>query len=293
MTWVRKGLIFADHSYSHAQCPTAAVLSDRIRIFYADRDAHNRSYIAYFDTYRESPDRIIAVHGEPIIALGKPGTFDDSGMMPSCIVNNGKFLLYYSGWNKGSTVPYRNSIGLLVSDYADEFSRHSEGPVMDRSSLDPIMCVTPWVEKDRMWYVSGLRWDNIDGHLEPIYVIKHARANTTHWVPSIGVCIKQEHPQEAFSNPTVIHDEEGYRMWFCSRDSHDYRGGDGSYRIRSARSHDGYAWERTDDGLNVGEGWESDMTCYPYCINVDGRLLMFYNGNSFGKTGIGLAEWVA
>jgi hypothetical protein len=37
------------------------------------------------------------------------------------------------------------------------------------------------------------------------------------------------------------------------------------------------------------EGWDSEMIAYPYIINIKGKSVMFYNGNSFGKTGFGYA----
>ena len=38
-------------------------------------------------------------------------------MMPACAIEHrGRVLLYYSGWNRGVTVPYRNAVGIAVSD---------------------------------------------------------------------------------------------------------------------------------------------------------------------------------
>lgn len=31
------------------------------------------------------------------------------------------------------------------------------------------------------------------------------------------------------------------------------------------------------------------MQCYPYVIAIDGKTYLFYNGNGFGQSGIGLA----
>ena len=54
---------------------------------------------------------------------------------------------------------------------------------------------------------------------------------------------------------------------------------------------DGIEWDIED--LNVlprsEEGWDSDMTAYPYVVVHEGRKFMFYNGNNFGKTGVGYA----
>ena len=297
MTWVRAGYLHDFSVTSHAQCPTVLVLEDRLRVFYADRAA-GKSFIAYVDVDRADPTRVIAWRHVPIIGLGKPGTFDEDGMMPSCIDvdSRGVYAMYYSGWNAGGSVPYRNAIGTLRSVDGESWERVSEGPSLDRSEIDPIMCVTPWVTSItghlRMYYVSGTRWEKIDGHLEPVYVIKYATWDGG-WAPMGITCIKPSHDREAFSNPTIFKRDGLYQMLFCSRDSQDYRGGTGSYRIRSAESKDGVTWKRTSNGLmESADGWDSEMTCYPYVVEVDGRLLCFYNGNGFGQTGIGLAEWV-
>lgn len=304
MTWRKLGRIF-DYSGNaiehHMQCPTVLVMDMRLRIFYADRDEQNRSFIAYIDVDRENPRKSIFWHGGPIIERGAPGTFDDCGQMPSCVFQHeGQTFMYYSGWNKGVTTPYHNAIGLAVSQDSRRFERMFNGPVMDRSSDEPYMAVTPFVHiekltwRRRMWYVSTARWVAVDGHLEPVYHIRHAYSlDGVDWVRDPKPCIAPAYELEAFSNPSVIVDKHGYRMWFSSRDSHDYRGGDGSYRIGSAKSKDGLTWERTDDGLNVSaDGWDSEMTAYPYVVSVDGRLLLFSNGNGFGRSGIGVSEWM-
>jgi hypothetical protein len=49
---------------------------------------------------------------------------------------------------------------------------------------------------------------------------------------------------------------------------------------------------RTDEkaGIDVStEGWDSEMICYQSIIECNGKLFMFYNGNGFGRTGIGYA----
>jgi hypothetical protein len=59
-----------------------------------------------------------------------------------------------------------------------------------------------------------------------------------------------------------------------------------------ADSSDLLHWTRRDDeaGIDVADaGWDSDMICYPEVVAHDGRLFMFYNGNGFGRTGIGHA----
>ena len=93
----------------------------------------------------------------------------------------------------------------------------------------------------------------------------------------------------AISVPRVLKDPKGkFRMWFSSRASSSAD----SYRIRYAESVDGINWVRKDDevGIDISEdGWDSEMICYPYVFDHDGKKYMLYNGNGYGKTGFGLA----
>lgn len=304
MNWIRKGRIFApadhpDWAGSHAQVPTALLYSDRIRIFYADRNESGKSYTTYLDVDRRNLGTVLYYHKVPILPLGAPGTFDDDGMMPSyALRREGLVYLYYSGWNRGMTVPYRNSVGIAVSDDDGAiFRRLYEGPVLERTPLEPYIAVTPTILKEgrqwRMWYISGTRWVEVQGRYEPVYVIKYAFSEDgINWVRPNLQCISQSHEEEAFSHPTVIKDGDRYRMWYCFRNSRDYRDGTGAYRIGYAESVDGLEWTRMDEsnGLPVSsEGWDSTMTCYPFVISVDGRTVMFYNGNGFGRSGFGYA----
>ena len=304
MAWIRKGRIFDPAAHkpwarSHAQVPTPLLYSDRVRIFYADRDDSGKSFTTYLDLDRKDPGRVLYFHREPILPLGAPGTFDDDGLMPSfALRSEGRVYLYYSGWNRGLTVPYRNSVGIAVSDDdGTTFRRLYEGPVLDRTAQEPYIAVTPTIIREgplwRMWYISGVRWAAIEGRYEPVYVIKYASSQDgVAWSRPNHQCIMQSHEYEAFSHPSVIKDGDRYRMWYCFRHSRDYRDGAGSYRIGYAELADGLEWLRMDraHGLDVDpDGWDSTMTCYPFVLPIDGRIVMFYNGNGFGRTGFGYA----
>jgi hypothetical protein len=301
--WRKVGRIFdpaaQDWTGSHAQVPTAVLLEDRVRVFYADRTTAGKSFIAWIDVNRRNPMELLDASRQAAMPFGERGMFDDEGMMPGDTVRNrGRLWMYYTGWNQGVTVPYRNSIGIAVSDNDGmTFTRMFRGPVLDRTAEEPLMAVTPFVMPEqqayRMWYVSGTQWADVDGKLEPIYVIRHARSSDgIHWQRSGELCVPQRHELEAHAHPSVIRGGTGYRMWFCYRDSRDFRDGAGSYRIGYAESYDGVSWLRMDEraGIDVSaHGWDSTTLCYPYVIEFDGATHMFYNGNGFGRSGIGYA----
>jgi hypothetical protein len=65
------------------------------------------------------------------------------------------------------------------------------------------------------------------------------------------------------------------------------------YRLGFARSLDGETWVRRDAelGLDVSPGeWDGDAIAYGTEVVAGGRTWLFYNGDDFGGTGVGVAE---
>ena len=306
MSWKKQGHIFQPNGQfgwmiSHAQVPTVHVMDDRFRVFFSTRNTTGKSLTACIDIDKNNPTIIKQLYTNPVLDFGKPGTFDDDGVMPSYVLSHeGQLLMYYSGWNQRVSTPYHNAMGLAISqDNGLSFNRLSDGPIMDRSLHEPYLAVTPSVIKEhnqwKMWYVSGVKWELIGQKYEPVYVIKYAHSTDgIHWHRPNQICIEQQFENEAFSHPNVLKFNHTYHMWYCYRSSHDYRDGTGSYRIGYAQSSDGIAWQRKDDEVGIttsSQGWDSTMLCYPYVVNIDNQLMMFYNGNGFGKSGFGYAIW--
>ncbi len=305
MRWRKGGLAFAPSGEfgwmnSHAQVPTVLVLADRLRVFFATRPRPGLTLPAFVDLDRADPQRVIAVHPEPLFATGKPGTFDADGVMPSCVVRDGNALyMYYSGWSRlGGEAPYNNGTGLAVShDDGVTFSRVFEGPILDRAPEEPWSATSPAVIRTaddwRMWYSSGTGWIPIDGKLEHTYVLKSARSKDgAHWERDHRAIFPTLADDEAQTRPTVLPLDGRWHMWFSFRGSAGFRATGQTYRIGYAGSNDLAAWERDDTqaGITVSDdGWDAQMVCYPDVVSFDGRVLMFYNGNGFGESGFGFA----
>lgn len=304
MKWLKLGKVFDPREMpwvrSHAQVPTAIAIEDRIRVYFAGRNNDGKSFPAFVDVDISNPTKILNYSDKPCMDFGAPGTFDDDGMMPSEVLRDGdKIVMYYSGWNQKVKTPYHNCMGVAVShDNGVTFERMFEGPIMDRTPLEPYVAVTPCIVKEgnqwHMWYVSGLRWKDVNGYYEPIYVIKYATSyDGISWIRPNITCIPQRHEDEAFSRPSVIVKDGFFHMWYCYRNSTDYRDGEGAYRMGYAKSKDGINWERLDEeaGITVSDsGWDSTMIGYPYVLKVGKAYYMFHNGNGFGRTGFGCAK---
>jgi hypothetical protein len=296
MKWTKLGLVFATNNnhpwmLTHAANPVGEHLHDDVfRLYFSCRDAQSRSHIAYADVDIKPPFRVLKVAEQPLLAPGEVGTFDDSGVSLSCLKKiKGKLCLYYVGWNLGVTVPWRNSIGLAIhNSVTGTFERYSRAPLLDRNDADPFSISYPFVLEDegifRMWYGSNLSWGKEQKDMG--HVIKYAEsADALHWNRQgiIAVNFKDE-SEYAMSRPYILKEDGLYKMWYS------YRGE--AYRIGYAESKDGINWTRKDDevGIDVSEaGWDSEMIEYPCVFDHRRDRYMLYNGDGYGRTGIGLA----
>jgi hypothetical protein len=137
--------------------------------------------------------------------------------------------------------------------------------------------------------VSATEWKDRPSGPQHYYHIKYADSpDGVVWCRRGDVAIDYTSPDEhAFARPMVLRDASSYRMWYAVRGVR--------YQIGYAESTDGIRWTRHDDeGLKAGEAsWESDMVEYPWVFEWRDRRYMLYNGNDYGRTGVGLAVLAA
>jgi hypothetical protein len=62
-----------------------------------------------------------------------------------------------------------------------------------------------------------------------------------------------------------------------------------AYVIADAESIDGLEWERKDAAVARAGDWDSEMQAYPAVFDHGGRRYLLYNGDGYGRTGIGWA----
>jgi hypothetical protein len=296
MAWVKRGLIFVPAQQApwigtHAALPVVARVGDRDRVYFSSRDGTGRSHIGHADLSLESGD-LLAVAPAPILSPGRLGAFDDAGVTSSCVIEHGgRTYCFYTGWALGQSVPFYLHAGLACSDDGGKtFQRVSPAPLLERSAVDPYLTASPWVVVEngtwRMWYVSGTEWTAEASGPRHRYHIKYAESRDgRRWERTGIVCLDYGSVEEfAFGRPCVLREGALYRMWYS------YRGP--SYRIGYAESADGIVWTRLDSPSVVppsDSGWDSEMTTYPVVVRRGDRLYMLYNGNGYGRTGIGLA----
>lgn len=303
----KKGLIFKPKgnkpwSLSHAQVPFAFKLNeDVIRVFYATRDANSCTSTSFVDLSYNDPSQVLKEYDKYSISKGEKGSYDDSGVMPSWVIKDGKKLrLYYTGWNKSEEASYRLSIGIAESnDCGLSFHKLFKGPILDRSIHDPIWVGQPCVLKEgnnwKMWYLSCEKIEIINDHPEPFYNVKYASSKDgISWERKNIICIDfEDEITDAIGRPCVWKYKGYYFMLHSNRKAHGYRTQiESSYSINLSKSKDGFNWRNIDAFRMQKTGddtWDGMMNEYCSVLETKrhGVFYVFYNGNGFGASGFG------
>lgn len=315
MQWRKLGRIFdpAQHALpddceQFAQSPQALVFDDFVRIYFSTRsaDRSNGKYLSHiaFVEMRKNFRDVIRVSDKTVIPLGKLGCFDEHGIFPMSVMRHGEAVYGYTcGWNRRVSVSVDTAIGLAISrDDGLSFQRIGDGPVLAASLHEPCLVGDGFVRVIdgvfHMWYIFGTGWKRYAADAPPdrTYKIGHAvSGNGIDWVKEEGRQIIADRlgANESQALPTVIAIGGRHHMFFCYRQSSDFRNNrDRAYRIGHAWSADLATWMRDDENplLDVTPGgWDSDMLCYPHAFECDGKVYLLYNGNEFGRRGFGLA----
>lgn len=288
MKWKKIGQIYqVDNSNfflkSHASNPLPIFLGDdTYRIYYSGRTSDNRSSVSYVD-YDIVKKKIVYDHKTPFIKHGDDNSFYSHGISIGNMCELGeKKYVGFMGWQVKKGEHWRGDIGKFDLN-TGEISK-----LLGVSEEDKISLSYPFIIREdnlyKMWYGSTNSWTSTNG--EMIHVIKYATSyDFSNWKLH-GLAIPYEIGNyQAFSRPSVVKIDKKYYMYFS------YRSGDGTpYRIGNRISDNGIDWEYKTDDIRISEsGWDSDMICYPYVFSHKNVFYMLYNGNSYGKSGFGLA----
>lgn len=300
MKWRKLGRIYAPDgsmpwAKAHAMLPTVLTLPDgRLRVYMASTDENTVGRVGWLDVSADDPTRVLAVASQPVLDIGEPGCFDDNGVNPCCLIQDeGRLWLYYVGYQLHRKTPYTLFTGLAESrDGGESFQRLSRAPILDRNDRELFFRTAPFVRREgdrwRMWYIGGGGWLTIDGQIKPTYSLCHAEsADGVTWSREGTLCLEPRGTEDefGFGRPFVLFEDGRYRMWYSIRSAT-------GYRIGYAESPDGLAWERRDEEAGIGlsdGGWDGEMICYGAIHDTPAGRFMFYNGNQYGRTGVGVA----
>lgn len=304
MKWQELGVVWSpdgshDFAQSHAMGPTPILVNDDvIRIYITCLDENKIGRPTFIEVSSHDPTKVLNVNQKPLLEVGAPGTFDDSGLMVTSVVkvSESKYYLYYAGFELSTKIRYRILTGVAISDDGGlTFSKYSSTPILERSDEERFIRGGPFVSLEadvfKMWYVGGNQWIDLSGKQMPVYDIKFLESEDGfHWgANGLTVLPISQNDEHGFGRPWVLKNELGtYDLFYSIR-----RISLMSYRLGYATSSNGIVWERNDRemNLNIAENSiNSDAIMYAAVLNVGKRTFCFYNGNNFGEMGFSVAE---
>jgi hypothetical protein len=243
------------------------------------------------------PFKVIKVCCDPVLDVGGPGTFDADGVNPSQIVaRDGALYLYYIGYQRISQeIPYTILGGLAVStDDGASFKRVHTTPMLRPVEEQRYLRSAPfvWQQEGRwqMLYIAGGEFfSGPGGKRLPRYMLRHTESpDGLNW----------DGPSRVLLQPDTSLGQIGFGRPVLMR-----KRGQNPELMLSIRSVDGYRLcagpFSLDAPLDLAslqevlplsrDGWDSQMVCFGVTQELDGRDLLIYNGNQYGRSGFGLA----
>lgn len=301
MKFVKKGLIFSITQKSwwmdnSTLTPTPFLLNEKtLRIYCSIRDAEGMGRIGYVDVEANNPSKILKVSSEPVLDIGKPGCFDDNGMILGDVVRNGdEVRMYYVGFQLVKKVKFLAFSGLAISkDNGETFTKISKTPIMDRSDnaiyIRAIHSVLKENNRWKIWYSTGSEFANINGTPFPCYNVRYTESedgiNFTDKVGLPCLDVRENEYRLGRSRFIKIKDEDILFYTYSTKDR--------AYHAGIAKTKDGINWQRIDEEFYFKKsesGWDSKEICYPAPIVFGNKVYIFYTGNDYGLSGFGYAE---
>jgi hypothetical protein len=297
--WRKLGLVLEATgeplSLSHAMLPTPYVLPGRVRVFYASCDANMRGRVFFADFEPQPPFRLIGRSEHPVLDIGPPGAFDCDGANPcqACEVGD-RLALLYIGWRRGPPdEPYTLFGAVAFSDDQGESFERAAAPLLPPRRGERLFRTAPFIEgapgNYRLLYIGGDAFTSAeDGRRLPVYSLMELRSPTL-W--------DWDGAPQVLMSPDVTAGEVGFGRPL------GFVAADGAHRLMlSVRTRGGYRLVETVREFNPGArpalvsvipeplaDWEREMTCFGAPCVANGHELLFYNGDGYGRTGIGLA----
>lgn len=290
MKWIKQGRIYANP----ATTPTPLLINSRtLRIYFGARDGKGVGRIKYIDVDAANPKKILRVSKKPVLDIGKPGMFDDNGVILGDVARYGRILrMYYVGFQIPQKAKFLAFTGLAESrDHGETFTRVSDTPVMDRAPDEYYCRAIHCIMRDRglwrVWYGAGNSWEIIKGKPYPRYSVYYTQSKDGLSFSAPGkLVIPATKNEYRIGRPRVYKTRSGYEMFYTVGNRR------GKFYPGYATSPDGIRWTRHDERVGIAPsatGWDSKMLGYATILKWRSTTYMFYTGNNFGESGMGYA----
>ena len=294
-----------DWQQDFAQIPFGYTEGNHLRVIFATRSAkdQNGNYKSYpaqaiFDL---SDLSLQSLDSSPLMDLGQPGSFDESGVMPGTItkLHSGEVAMYYCGWSRSVVTPYRWSIGVSFLNSEGKFIRRDLGPVIGQSIAHPYLVASPVVfafdsSTYEMFHLTGTSWDFVENKYEALYRITRSTSGDGHYWNSSGWNMEKVFwADECQTSPNIFMIGNKRFMTFSYRSQSGFRNNlDRNYKTAVAEEISSENWRVIQSKVGVIDGISQRFdVAYLNTFEHQGCLYGLYNYSAgFGTSGIYIAQ---
>jgi hypothetical protein len=279
----------------NAMVPTPFLKSDgNLRVFITLCDQENIGRIYFVDV--EMPSCRAGPIIGPVLDVGRPGDFDEHGVVVAQIVggHSNSLLMYYSGFRRFKDWPYEIYTGLAISvDGGQSFKKFSAHPILPQVRGENLFRCAPhvlWVRGVyKMWYVAGSEWCLVQGRQVPQYFLHVIESSDGFvWNGPGTACMTLRDGEHGIGRPWIEFGEGIFRLYYSIRNLPS-----GLYSLGYAESYDGEKWFRCDEALGLSGGlaqFDCNAMCYSALVEVNRVTYLLYNGNSYGFDGFAITR---
>ena len=295
----RLGRIFGPDSFASSQSPITYTSNPVViqmqnsifRIYFNSRDSQNRSNVWSVDFDFESLKVIQnSLRVQIEIGINTPKYCRAGISLGSDFSLDNQRYIGFMGWYLPDRAHWMGEIGRLEIDEAYNLELIDGSPWIGISKEDPISLSYPAIHQTAdgldVWYGSTHTWDAGNG--EMLHLLERRRVTHEFGTEKIaGILPFELGIAQAFSRPAILNTDWGTLF------SYSVRGNTDKYRIAFRSLNATYKSIQFGEPVSFlpsTEEWESEMVEYPYLVTYKGEVYMFYNGNRFGKSGVGLAR---
>lgn len=303
MSWKDLGLIFPVRDLmpwarSHFYVPTVLDMGNVVRVYGALWDEQKHGRLGYVDL-----DPItLAVRGvsdAPCLPDSAKGMFDCDGVTPLAAYHepDGRVRLYYAGWQRDPAPHIRYSFysgAAFSADGGTTFTRYQDAPIMGPNTPESETrtgFMMPEGDHWRCWCTDYAGAVVIEGKRIPSYNLGTMTSRDgLQWDNASTPVFTVTDKVFGYGRAAIWHESGLYHGLFGVRHI-DY----GYHDMMYATSPDGITWsDLSPDGYGFSAAQTGDgqaQVCFPALYHQPHRIVMFYNGDSYGEAGLRCAVW--
>lgn len=261
--------------------------SDSLVFLVGGRAADNRSRIGTLSlASREISHCEAKLSPSPLLDVGPPGSYYCDGVSyPTLFNEKGVQKLLFTGWRRTRT-KFENNLGIADFCESSQSWQPRKDPVFADDSLGTGSATIVHCEGDTFMVVTRfLGWKSLGRKLIPYYRPWIAEIDKVgFWRLTVEMEGLENHQNLAIARPMWIRGKENTLLWLSVRSQN-------KYHIIAGRLAGRQFQEISSLGLQP-EGtraWDSQSVEYAAPFRNGRSLAFLYNGDGFGRTGIGLA----